>query len=517
MSVQFLDDETIKSQVVNNVGLRLRLLKSACGSSDFAEILKNKCKTDFFFWIEFFCHSYDPRPNAVQTVFPFVPYDYQVEDAKQIINYIDNGEDVLIEKSRDMGFTWLVCFIFQWYWQFKDGSNFLIGSKKLDNVDKQGDPSCIFEKIRFNIKKQPQFLLPAGFDAGKHLNFCRCVNPYNNNAIIGESCNSDFGRSGRYKAALFDEFAFWEQANLAWGSCSQSTLCRIALSTPFGKTNKFADLRFHSPIKKITRHWTSHPRKVKNLVQLEDGKFSSDWYEEQKQKMTSVEIARELDIDYLTSREGAVYNFKPKYHVQENLKEDVCKDKELVIHRIWDFGLNPAVLFFANTAYGPRLLRELVPDDKPTTNKLVTLVEYFSQKHFSGFKFDDACDVAGNQTNRQTNKTDIEILNEAGIYPYSDKVPIEDGITAVQSLLDRPDGLIIDSSCYNTIEAFEGGYYRKEDKTGENKEMPPVEIHPYEDVMDCVRYHIWRFFRPMQFTRKQNNSSEVIYMSEFAI
>ena len=47
--------------------------------------------------------------------------------------------------------------------------------------------------------------------------------------------------------------------------------------------------------------------------------------------------------------------------------------------------------------------------------------------------------------------------------------------------------------------------------------MPPVEIHPYEDVMDCVRYHIWRFFRPMQFTKKQNNSSEVIYMSEFAI
>lgn len=513
--VQYIPDEQLKKQVENNIEVRLKLLKIACAFPDFQKKLYKKCSDDFLFWLEHFCYSYDPRPNAIKSNFPFVPYEFQKEDCLKIIEQINRGEDVLVEKSRDMGFTWLVCFVFQWFWQFHLGSNFLIGSKKLDNVDKQGDPSCIFEKIRFNIKKQPAFLLPKCFDHNKHLVFSRCVNPENGNAIIGESSNADFGRSGRYKAVLFDEFAFWEQGQLAWGACSQSTQCRIALSTPFGKANKFGHLRFHSPIKVLTRHWTSHPRKTKNLISLADGSFSSDWYLEEKQRMTSAEVARELDIDYLTSREGAVYRFNRRIHVQDNLKEEILSQNTDTIYRIWDFGLNPAVIFAANTPYGARILRELTPDDRPTTSKLVTLVEGFSQKEFSNCKFKDICDVAGNQTNRQTSKTDIEILEESGIYPENDFIPIEDGITAVQALLDRPDGVIIDSKCVNTIEAFEGGYFRKEDKSGEGKEMQPTEIHPYEDVMDCVRYHIWRYFRPSRFTSKTKKTNEVKYMDCF--
>jgi len=515
---EYLDDDTLSKMSDENISLRLKLLKTASGSVDFQKTLKIKCKNDFLFWLTHFCYSYDPRPSAVKNIFPFVPYEYQNIDTMEIISQIDKGEDVLIEKSRDMGFTWLIVYIFQWYWQFKESSNFLVGSKKLDNVDVQGDMACIFEKIRFNIRKQPPFLLPENFDPVKHLLFCRCINPENGNAIIGESSNADFGRSGRYKAVLFDEFAFWETDNTAWGASSQSTLCRIALSTPYGKANKFASLRFKSPIKVLTRHWTAHPRKTKNLIKFDDGTFTSDWYLSEKQRMTSAEIARELDIDYLTSREGAVYKFNRKIHVVNNLKEQIFAQSEVkTLYRVWDFGLNPAVVFLVNTPYGVKILREIVPDDRPTTSKLVSLVESFTNKEFPNVPVDDYCDVAGNQENRQTNKTDIEILEENGIFPDSEKTPIEDGIIAVQALLDRPSGFEVDAKCVSIIEAFEGGYFRKEDKTGQNREMPPVEIHPFEDVMDCIRYHIWRHFRPSNFNKKKEVKQKYTYIDTFGV
>lgn len=514
---QYIDNQTFKNSIDSNIQTRLQLVAEALKNDTFRHVVYEKCKNNFFFWLEFFCWTYDPRPDVPMPVMPFIPFEYQVLDSKKIINSIKTGEDLLAEKARDMGFTWLVSYIFQWFWQFHAGSNFLIGSKKLENVDKLGDPSCIFEKLRLNIRKQPAFLLPKGFSKSEHLPFCKIANPENGNAITGESANADFGRSGRYKAILFDEFAFWDLAHLAWGASSESTKCRLAVSTSFGKGNKFAELRHSGKIEVLTRHWTAHPRKTKNLIKLPDGSYTSDWYEKQKQRMTATERARELDIDYLTSREGAVYKFNRRLHVIDGLKEEICKDKDTVIYRVWDFGLFPAVLFFANTPYGTRLLRELTPDDNPTLSKFVTSVNFYSLQEFSGFSFVDRCDIAGNQRNHHTNQTSIDILNEAGIYPDSDKVPIEDGIDAVQSLLDRQDGFLIDSKCTVTTEAFEGGYFRKEDKTGMNRVLPPVEVHPYEDVMDCVRYHIWAFYRPTRFTKSKTKKSTPQYYEDFEI
>lgn len=197
------------------------------------------------------------------------------------------------------------------------------------------------------------------------------------------------------------------------------------------------------------------------------------------------------------NKEGAVYKFNTRYHTEPNLLDRVFRElPDQKILRVWDFGLNPAVLFCAVTPQGLRIIRELVPTNRPTLSQTITMVNHLCNTELSGKYFYDICDVAGNQTNRQTGKTDIEILRANGIEPSSEQVPIEDGIVNVQNLLDRPDGLILDESCSYTIEAFEGGYYRKEDKTGLGKEMPPEQVHPYEDVMDCVRYVVWKYYKP---------------------
>jgi hypothetical protein len=46
-------------------------------------------------------------------------------------------------------------------------------------------------------------------------------------------------------------------------------------------------------------------------------------------------------------------------------------------------------------------------------------------------------------------------------------------------------GLRVDRSCQKLIEAFEGGY-RYTPSGGES----PLQEHPYEDVMDCLRYAV---------------------------
>ena len=49
-------------------------------------------------------------------------------------------EDGLVEKSRDMGVSWLCVATAIWMWTFHEGAVVGFGSRKEDYVDKLGDP-----------------------------------------------------------------------------------------------------------------------------------------------------------------------------------------------------------------------------------------------------------------------------------------------------------------------------------------------------------------------------------------
>ncbi len=166
---------------------------------------------------------------------PWVCYDaYQPETILAIKKAIREQHDLLIDKSRDMGVSWMVLYVFQHEWQFEDGADFRVGSRKEEFVDKLGDIDTLFEKVRFNILKQPKFLLPKGFslDDKKYSSYMKLINPVNGNAIIGESANEDFGSGGRRRALLMDEYSKWENkiSKAAWTSTGDVTRCRIPVS-----------------------------------------------------------------------------------------------------------------------------------------------------------------------------------------------------------------------------------------------------------------------------------------------
>jgi len=196
-------------------------------------------------------------------------------------------------------------------------------------------------------------------------------------------------------------------------------------------------------------------------------------------------------------KEGAVYKFNSLSMSIPGLREKLLKelpDQEIL--RIWDFGLYPACVFCAVTPFGLRTLYELTPKTRPTLSEFIPQVTFYSNSLFAGRNFKDLCDIAGKQTSSQTGKTSIDILNENSIYPEYFSVPIEDGIINMQRLIDKPDGFLVDTDCKEVIDALNGGYYRKEDKTGLGKEMPPEQKHPSEDVMDCLRYAVWAYYKP---------------------
>ncbi len=308
----------------SNVRFRWQLHKDCAEDKQFASAVNTMCSGDPIYWVNVFAMTKDPRKTPSDI--PFICYDsYQTKFILDIIQAIKTGIDMLLEKSRDMGASWMVLYAFTWCWLYMDGADFRVGSRKEDYVDKLGDIDTLFEKIRFCLRYLPTWMLPEGFDWGKHSSYMRLINPVNNNSIIGESANENFATGGRRKAILLDEFAKWPVgvANACWTSTADVTKCRLVVSTPFGAGNKYAELAAGTKetIKKVTLHWTLHPEKSQgayyldgsgNQIPLDDFKRAfaawksgvkvrSPWYDKECLRRSDADVAQELDIDYLRS------------------------------------------------------------------------------------------------------------------------------------------------------------------------------------------------------------------------
>lgn len=270
------------------------------------------------FFIETLGWTFDPRKNPKHI--PFVLFEYQKRAVRELIDAIDNGHDLLIEKSRDMGVTWIVVYVFLWYWLFRDGVNLLMGSYKEKLVDDRTDDS-LFGRLDYALQSMPKWVLPKGFNFKKHRNKLKLENPANRNLISGDTMNPDFGRGSRKTAIFFDELGSWDYAKDGWESCGDVTGCRIANSTPKGR-NFYWKLR-NSGITVLTLHWTEHPLKDQH------------WYEFEKTRRSPEEVAQELDIDYSKSQEGRVYPEWNEANVETGLFE---YDDNLPLYVGWDYG-----------------------------------------------------------------------------------------------------------------------------------------------------------------------------------
>jgi hypothetical protein len=266
--------------------------------------------------------TFDPRkaPNHL----PFNLYEFQDKAVDWITERYTNKENGLIEKSRDMGVTWIVCAWAVHRWLFDTGFVGLFGSRKEKLVDNKL-PDSIFGKIRYLVYRLPPFLRPNISPESSEDAYMRIVNPENDNQLVGESANINFGRGARSSVCFLDEFAHVQNSEAIWASISENSDCVIPLSTPNGKGNEFSRLRHDTNIPVLTIHWKEHPLK------------DDDWYKKKKSESLPWQIAQELDLSYERSAKGKVYQrFSRQWHVADEVIYPYSGFEQFVC---WDFGI----------------------------------------------------------------------------------------------------------------------------------------------------------------------------------
>lgn len=250
--------------------------------------------------------TYDPRNSSGDkpTLMPFKLFKRQREFVLFILDCLQGQQSGLVEKTRDVGATWLCSALSVWLWLFMQGASIGWGSRKEALVDRLGDPDSIFEKIRMFLRYLPKFFLPKGFEFKAHCSHMKIINPVNGATITGEA-GDNIGRGGRKLIFFCDESAHYERPQLIEASLSHTTNVKIDISSVNGTANVFYKKRqsgeLWAPDKQIapgkTRvfifDWRDHPGK------------SQEWYNAARAKAEREGLlhifAQEVDRDYVSA------------------------------------------------------------------------------------------------------------------------------------------------------------------------------------------------------------------------
>lgn len=238
----------------------------------------------------------DPRniERGLPALIPFVPFGRQIEWMQWLLERWAGGENGLTEKTRDMGCSVAAMSLFSTLALFNRDFVAGVGSRKEALVDGVGDPNTLFHKAHTFLKYLPVEFRGGWSDSDKAArSHMKIFIPHTGSVIIGEA-GDNIGRGGRASIYLLDESAHNRNQEAVDMSLSQTTRCRIDLSSVNGSNNAFAEKRFSGRVPVFTFHWRDDPRKT------------PEWYEREKARLPAVIVAQEIDIDYNASQENII-------------------------------------------------------------------------------------------------------------------------------------------------------------------------------------------------------------------
>lgn len=236
----------------------------------------------------------DPRNADVDqpVMVPFLLFPRQREWIEWVMEMWQGRRKAISEKSRDFGLSWLAVSLASTLCMFRDDLSFGFGSRKEEYVDKIGHPKSLFWKARqFTMHVPTEF--NGGWDSRRDSAHLRLSFPITGSTITGEA-GDNIGRGDRQTIYFVDEAAYLERPQLIEQSLSQTTNCRIDISSANGMANPFAEKRHSGKVPVFTCHWRDDPRK------------DQAWYEKQCEELDPVTIAQEIDINYAASVEGVL-------------------------------------------------------------------------------------------------------------------------------------------------------------------------------------------------------------------
>lgn len=343
-----------------NLRWRSSILDAAAKDEGYQKEIYTACALSPLLWINLFVWTFrqkkaDPVRGEVPVTgddahVPFITWDIQdraILDIEMCMDIQGKGtaSDALIDKSRDMGATWLILTMFHHAWLFRDNVNLLWVSATASDVDMHPttNPDTIFWKHDYINNWLPTWMKPPIHRRQMHIG-----NKLRGNSLDGEATTGNVGRGGRRTAIGFDEFAAVEDGDGMLAASSDTTACRVFNSTPKGPGTAFTNIRNaikagDKDVKYICLPWWEHPEKGFNrsLIEDEQGnkKYTSPWYEaECRRRSSPKEIAQNLDMDHMDSgsrffdgpvvaRHRSTYMAKPNYEAWIDFKTRMNQDE----------------------------------------------------------------------------------------------------------------------------------------------------------------------------------------------
>ena len=263
----------VPKDVVANLRWRARVHKLVIDNPEFADLINEACAADPIFFINGFCWTYDSHKEPFAKL-PFILYPFQEEAVIEIIKAV-NEYDILIEKTRQMGISWINLAIFVWILLYSRSRNGLLGSRTEDLVEKPGDAKALMWRVDYLVDNLPEWI-KKGYDSSKNRVRKHIEMPASGCSIDAESTTPNFGTGDHRYYVFLDEFSKVPDGDAMLASTQPVTKSRIINGTPYGINNSFYELTHHSSIKKLRYHWTVHPVYAKGLYHKENGEYVAD-------------------------------------------------------------------------------------------------------------------------------------------------------------------------------------------------------------------------------------------------
>ena len=244
---------------------------------------------------------YEPRNVEIgrPANIPFVLFPKQREYIAWVYAKWRGRRPGLTEKSREVGISWCSVALAVALCALYDGVSIGFTSYKKEYVDELGEMKALLVKARTFIANLPA-VLRAGYVEWRDAPLMRISFP-DTGSMIGGEVGKEIGRGDRRSLYFVDEFAHFEHPETVNMALSQTTNCRIDMSSVRGMNNAFAHRRWSGKVDVFIFDWRDDPRK------------DDEWYrllsaaeEEGGRGLDDVTIAQEIDRDYGASVHGIV-------------------------------------------------------------------------------------------------------------------------------------------------------------------------------------------------------------------
>lgn len=313
----------IPKDPASNRQFRRDLIVEGNSSDSARDWLRRCCREDTLFYLNAFVWTYDPRLTKDKMV-PFITYPFQDGAIREIEKSIEIGRDLVVEKSRDTGASWMCVAIFEKRWHFLPDQTFMVMSRNANAVDGTDNEDSLFAKIDRIHKYLPEWMMPLGWNAFKNRNRFSLRNPELDSTIAGGATVGDAAVGGRRTAILLDEFSRIEEGKEINVGTADVTPCRIFNFTAYGKENEAYELLKNPYKKKLRLHWSQDPRKNQKLYKWDAATQRFRYY---RFDDDSLEL-QECSAHEYTDEDADTRNFDPPGRAFKPVADGVLRSPE---------------------------------------------------------------------------------------------------------------------------------------------------------------------------------------------